>query len=381
MKTHEMTRRRLLATGLVAGPLGLLVVACGGAATPSPPPAKPTEAPKPAAAPTNTPAPASAAAAPTQAPAAATTKPAATAEPTKPIAAAAPAKSSAPAEIEIWEQEVSIKAAENAYKAFEAKYPNIKLKWVPTPQQDTFTKLLAAISAGSGAPDLSFIAYQHFAAFTTRDGNGIVDLRPRIMSEGHKLEEWPKYFMDLATTKSGKILGLPVDIGVGGMFYRRDVFEEAKLPTDPDKVALMTKTWDSWMDTGQQIVGAGKYLIDNAAAVFNVVRQQGKQAFFDEAGKPVVNGPGFVNAAEMALKVRQKKLDLNPASGAESGAAMKQGKVGTYFSAAWFDIIINATAPETRGKWGTTPLPQGASADAAPVRNDQPRGRPSSRGS
>ena len=71
--------------------------------------------------------------------------------------AAAPANE--PVTIDIWEQQVSVDAATGAAKAFAEKNPNIKLNWVPTPLADTTTKLVAAIAAGNGEPDLAFIQY------------------------------------------------------------------------------------------------------------------------------------------------------------------------------------------------------------------------------
>jgi branched-chain amino acid transport system substrate-binding protein len=97
MAHPRFTRRGLLRVsilGAAAGAAGVLLSACGGAATPTPAPAAP------AAAPTNTPAPAPAAAAPTNTPAPAAAPAAAPTATTAP-AAAAPAASTYPASIEI----------------------------------------------------------------------------------------------------------------------------------------------------------------------------------------------------------------------------------------------------------------------------------------
>jgi ABC-type glycerol-3-phosphate transport system substrate-binding protein len=105
------SRRTLLRTGAL-GLGAALLAACGGAASPTAAPAKPTETPKPAApAPTTTPA-----AAPTQAPAAAATKPAAAAPTTAPAATAAPAAAAKPTE-----------AAKPAAQAPAAGGPAVKL--------------------------------------------------------------------------------------------------------------------------------------------------------------------------------------------------------------------------------------------------------------
>jgi ABC-type glycerol-3-phosphate transport system substrate-binding protein len=185
-----------------------------------------------------------------------------------------------------------------------------------------------------------------------------------MANSGYKLSDWIKWPMDLVTTKSGKILGIPADIGAAGTFYRRDVFEAAKLPSQPAEVQGLISTWDKFIATGKTIAATGRYMLQDATVVFDIVRQQGAQGYFDNSGNPVVNTPEFVHAAETALRVRQAKIDGQIADfSAESGAAMKAGKVATYFSAAWYDIIIHASAPETKGKWGTVVLPEGESAN------------------
>src|SRR5206468_4399082 len=125
----------------------------------------------------------------------------------------------------------------------EAKEPGAKLKAVPVPLAETPTKLLASIAAGAGAPDIAFIQYGDMVKFTTRDGAGMVDLRDFMKSDNRKLDEWVKFAMDLVTTASGKVLGIPADLGAGATFYRRDVFEEAKLASDPDKVGSLIGKW------------------------------------------------------------------------------------------------------------------------------------------
>jgi ABC-type glycerol-3-phosphate transport system substrate-binding protein len=263
----------------------------------------------------------------------------------------------------VWEQEVSIGAAKPAAAAFVDTHPKTKVKWVPTPMEQTATKLLAAISARSGAPDLAFIDYVNMARFTALDGAGLVDLRPYMTTGGYQLNEWFEWNLDLVTTESGKIVGLPTDLGVMATFYRRDIFEAAGLPTDPDSVFESISTWENLLETGSKLAETGHFMVGDAADVFNILRQRDVQAYFDDSGQPIVNNAAYVEAAELAQRIRNEGLDLNPANDAETGAAMKEGKVACYFSAAWFDVIIRATAPETSGAWGVTPLPEGATGN------------------
>ncbi len=198
-----------------------------------------------------------------------------------------------PVTLQVWEQQISINVVKPAVAAFQTKYPGIKVNWIPTPEPRQATKLLAAIAAGSGAPDIAFLAYDDMAKFTTRDGAGLRDLRPYMATTGQKLSDWIKWPMDLVTTTSSKVVGLPVDIGAAGTFYRRDVFEAAKLPSQPAEVFGLISTWDKFIATGKKITATGRYMLQDASVVFDIVRQQGAQGYFDASGNPAVNNPEY----------------------------------------------------------------------------------------
>ena len=266
--------------------------------------------------------------------------------------------------IDIWEQQVSIDAASGAAKAFAAKYPDIQLNWVPTPLADTSTKLIAAIAAGSGAPDLAFVQYNDMINFTLRGGTGITDLADLMSS---RRGEWVKWCLDLVTTSDGKILGLPTDIGAAATFYRRSVFDTAGLPSDPDSVTTAMTSWDDFLATATKIAdGGAHHLIENATVLFDIFRQQGTQAYFDENGEPMVDSELFVQAAKFAQDFRKAGLDAAAKGGAvDSAAEMQAGTIGGYMNAAWWDILIHIWGPDsvTAGDWGVVPMPGGAAAN------------------
>ena len=266
--------------------------------------------------------------------------------------------------IDIWEQQVSIDAASGAAKAFAEKFPNITLNWVPTPLADTSTKLVAAIAAGNGAPDLAFIQYTDMINFTLRGGTGITDLADLMAS---RRGEWVKWCLDLVTTSDGKILGLPTDIGASATFYRRSVFDAAGLPSDPEGVAKATTSWDDFLTAATKIAEGGEhYLIENASSLFDIFRQQGTQAYFDDQGVPMVDSEIFVNAAKFAQDFRNAKLDAASKGGAvDSAVEMQAGTIGGYMIAAWWDILIHIWGPDSvkAGDWGVAPLPGGSSAN------------------
>ncbi len=189
----------------------------------------------------------------------------------------------------------------------------------------------------------------------------------------YALDQWWTPALDIATTSSGEIIGLPADYGAEGTFYRRDTFQAADLPTAPADVLAEMKTWDDFMSLGTKLkTKSGKFMVNSGYDIFNIARQQGVQAYFAPDGKPLVADTEFVNAAELAKQASTDGIDLNPPdlftylSGGTSTAvttAFQNGDVAVTFSAAWEEIVINAEAPDTKGDWGVTLLPQNARAN------------------
>jgi ABC-type glycerol-3-phosphate transport system substrate-binding protein len=264
--------------------------------------------------------------------------------------------------LDAWVQETSIFGMQPATDAFLEQHADIQLNLVPTPLRDTATKLLAAIAAGSGAPDLAFVEYGDMIQFTVRGGTGLTDLAP--LMEARK-DEWVPWSLELVTTGDGKIVGFPVDLGAMALFYRRDTFDAIGLASEPEALAEALATWDDYRVLGEQIATSGQYwMLSHPSEVFEILRQQKGQAYFSEAGDPIINSEPFIEAANYARQIREAGIDAQMDWWTPDwNATLQQGTVGTYASAAWFDIIIHANAPDTGGKWGVVPLPGGASAN------------------
>src|SRR5579875_3142627 len=272
----------------------------------------------------------------------------------------------------VWEQEPSIPPVKPVAAAFTKKHPNISVSFTPIQETATATKLLAALSAHSGLPDLAFISYTEMGKFTSIGGAGLLDWKPIMSKPPYSLSQWWKPALDIATTSDGKIVGLPADYGSTGTYYRKDALAAAKLPTDPDGVSEQIKTWSDFMAFGKKLRSAGKFALFSAADVFNIARQQGVQAYFD-GGKTIVNNAEFVHAAELAQQIRKDGLDVNPPnllnylensfSDPAAGRALADGAVAFWFSAAYFEIFLAGLAPKTKGKWGATLLPDNARAN------------------
>jgi ABC-type glycerol-3-phosphate transport system substrate-binding protein len=266
--------------------------------------------------------------------------------------------------VDIWLQQVSIDVMKGAAKVFSDKNPDIKVNFVPMALTDASNNLLAAVAAGAGAPDSVFIDWVNIMKFTVRDGVGLRDLTP--LMESHR-GDWVKWDLDLVTTKSRKLIGLPEDLGIEMMFYRRDVFEAAGLPSDPDGVAKLIGTWDDMITIGQKVTKEGtRWMLNHASDLWNIMIQEGEIRYFDDSGQPVVNSDKFGKAAEYSVKARKAGIDAKLewwSSDWEVARNKVPGAVALYPCAAWWDQIIQPAAPNTKGLWGVVPLPSKASGN------------------
>lgn len=270
----------------------------------------------------------------------------------------------------VWESVTTALLHKIMTREFQRQNPQIKIKIVSTNESDTPTKLLTALSANAGLPDLVFVAYDAIAQFASIGGKFLYDWKPTMTSSPYSLDQWWTSPLELATTKTGEILGLPDDQEPMAMFYRRDVLQAAHLPTEPHEVANLISTWPDYMKMGRKLRAAGKYLMMSAYDAFTIVSQAKVNSYFDSSGKPIVNNADYVHAAELAQEIRAAGLDVNPPNlltymqqGITSTAGIRglQGDlVGTWFGASWFEIILDGSAPKTTGLWRVTALPGGA---------------------
>lgn len=243
------SRRRFLAIG-ATGFLGLTAVAaCGGAASPTAAPAKPTEAPKPAAAPpTTAPAPAPTKPAPTTAAAPAATKPAPTtapaaAKPTTAPAAAAPASGGARPKVVLWRGQDYIPEVTTLQKAIMediAKKNNIDFTY----EEKTGSwndQLLASVQAGT-PPDIHGVFdYQAQYWRGQNQSTDVSDVVGRLRTQEGGFFD----YITAADAWQGKWWAVPMAINAWPMHVRQDLMDA--------KGAKWPKDWDEFRKTAKEV--------------------------------------------------------------------------------------------------------------------------------
>lgn len=216
-------------------------------------------------------------------------------------------------------------------------------------------KLKTNLATGRGAGDVVLVDRGFVGSFI--NSGGFVDLTERFAPYKDNFVE---YAVAQGQGADGRQYAVPIDLGPGVMYYRRDYMEEKGYDVDD-----VINDWDSYLDYGRELKKDGILLIGDAIAVataywnFNV--EPGNGLFFDAEGKPLVTGPRFRRAFELAKTVHDEGMDGDISEWTEEWyIGFREGRFATQLSGAWLlGHLQNWIAPETSGNWGVSNLPDG----------------------
>lgn len=220
---------------------------------------------------------------------------------------------------------------------------------------DHHNKLKTNLATGTGAGDVVLIDVGFVGSFV--NAGGFVDLSPYFKDMA---DDYAGYAVEAGKGSDGKQYAVPVDLGPGVIYFRRDYMEDMGYNLND----VMTD-WDTYIDYGRELKDEGVLLIGNASAVANAYYRfnvgEGEGLYFDADGESLVTSERFVRAFELAKTIRDEGLDGNISEWTEDWyAGFREGKFATQMSGAWLlGHLKNWIAPETAGLWGVSDLPAG----------------------
>lgn len=253
-----------------------------------------------------------------------------------------------------WDPNFNISIMEKAKEIYTKDHPDVTIKVEDFAKPDLEQKMHTMLASGmtKSLPDIVLIEdynAQKFlsaypGAFAPMDG--VVDYK-----------NFSAYKTALMTM-DGHTYGLPFDSGVTGLYFRRDLLEQAGFtPAD-----LTDITWERFIEIGKQVKAkTGKAMLSDDPSDPNMMRilmQSAGTWYFTPDGKLNIKG----NAAlKEALRLQEAMIDagITTPSVGWSGrvAAVNKGDVATVTNAVWFIPSIKAGSDQA-GKWGLTTMPR-----------------------
>jgi multiple sugar transport system substrate-binding protein len=217
------------------------------------------------------------------------------------------------------------------------------------------TKLLTAIKAGSGAPDVMQAEYQKLPTLVS--ANALADISGDGGSAAKK--EFTSSAWNAVTLGGSALYAIPQDTGPMMFYYRTDIFSKLGL--------TVPKTWDEYAADAKAIHAADptQYLgtfSSGDPGWFSGLTQQAGASWWSISGKAWGVNVDSAAAQKVAKYwgdlVQEGVIDNNPMYTPAWNAALNTGKQVGWVSAVWGPGVLAGNAADTKGKWAAAPLPQ-----------------------
>ena len=246
---------------------------------------------------------------------------------------------------------------------FKKEYPDIEVEIVEYAPADVYQKLPLALQAGTGAPDISLVENSHLAQIVAL--GGLTDMTEWVTPYIDKMNayKWQDAKLD------EKYYAMPWDSGPVVFYYRRDVFEAAGLPSDPESVSAAVATWDDYFNVCQTIMEkTGSACFSNNKAnnygrLYEMMLWQQGLGYYNAEGQVTVDSPENIATLEMMKKfwdanLTSDQLEWTDGWYAELAAETDAKPIATLIEAAWMGAFLKGwIAPGTEGKWGVALMP------------------------
>lgn len=254
----------------------------------------------------------------------------------------------------IWGWSASIAALKIVDAGFSTTYPNISINYVERPPADTYRNIELAIAAGSGAPDISIVEDSHISQYVQL--GALADITDWVKPYVPQIVPYKWNWI----RKSNRYYAMPWDPGPVGVFYRRDVFQQASV--DPASI----QTWDDFYQAARTIKSkTGTFMWQQAKArndgrLFETLLWQRGTGYIDAGGNVILDKDSKVqNTLEFIGRFWTDGLAADQEPWTDPWyKAQAGGGTATVIDAVWMGTFFKSfIAPKATGSWGVFMLP------------------------
>lgn len=248
---------------------------------------------------------------------------------------------------------------------FQEAYPDITIQWVNYTPDGISDQVAQLITEGGEVPNIGVTSYYSISRLIELEG--LTDLTPLLEPY---LDDINPSYLEYCTSE-GRIYCVPWDMSPAVMYYRRDVFEAAGLPSDPESVNELVATWDMYLDTCITIkeeTDLDCFALPKANhdgdLFFTILWSRGLDILGED--EIIIDSPEAVETLEMLGQFWDADVVLDaPIWSAEwyggLGAtidATKPQPVATIIVPAWIGAFLKLwISPDHAGDWGVALIP------------------------
>ena len=266
----------------------------------------------------------------------------------------AAAQDSLSGSIEVWAWPGADGPLKALLPSFNEKYPDIEVNITTLGFEDVHTKLLAALSSGVGAPDVSGLADARVIKFGST--GGLTDLSERFAPFADTIMPFKRSFV---TGPDGEVWGVPWDAGPTAVFYNRDIFDEYGV--SPDDIT----TWDGYIEAGKKILeasGGDVFMLparpEQARFLWEMIAlEQGAGIFKDDLSLNL-DSDAFKTACDVTKRIFEAGIAGDVPIFEQAWIdGFNNGTWASVPQAVWVGGILRSGAPDQAGRFAVTRWP------------------------
>ena len=269
------------------------------------------------------------------------------------LAGCGSASSSAPVELTFWTWAPGI---EEVVALWNQQNPEVQ---VLVSRQDAgdaaVTKLLTAVRAGNGAPDVVQAEYQSITSLVAFDA--IADIAEDL--DPGTVEHFAEGIWSSVGIGDGGVYAIPQDTGPLQFYYREDIFEDLGLSAP--------ETWDEYAEAARVVHDADPSMYlgtfsSTDPGLFVGLAQQAGASWWEIEGerwKVEIDAEPTRRVAEFwGGLVEEGVISTEPMYTPQWNAALNDGTQIGWVSAAWAPGVLEGNAGSTAGSWRMSTIPQ-----------------------
>lgn len=253
-----------------------------------------------------------------------------------------------------WDPAFNGRALEIAEEIYAKEHPNFDLEIVDMAKVDLEQKLTTNLVSGvtDSLPDIILVNDPNIQKYITSYPDTFASFDGTM-----DFSQFSPFKVDVLTIDD-KVYGVPFDIGVTGMFYRRDYLEQAGF-TDAD---LQNITWDRYIEIGKEVQAkTGKYMSTinpNEEALLSIMLQSAGSWYITEDNKGnFTNNPVMEETMRVYKAIADSGMAKPVTGWSEFVGSFNAGEVATVVSGVWQIASIMEEESQS-GKWGVAPIPR-----------------------
>ncbi|MFE5581300.1 ABC transporter substrate-binding protein [Kitasatospora sp. NPDC056531] len=248
------------------------------------------------------------------------------------------------------------------FDAYMREHPDITIVEHTVEQEtDYYPALQTHLASGSGLDDIQAVEVGRIAQVVKKQANKFVDLGK---ADGVDRSAFLPWKSQQATASDGRTIGLGTDIGPMAICYRKDLFQQAGLPTDREQVAkLWQGDWAKFVETGKQYQAkapAGTFFTDSAGGLFNAVVSSSTTQYDNGGGQlDYKNSPSVKSAWNLATGAIQAGISAGLKQfDTPWYQAFANSRFATVACPSWMTAIVaDKSGSANKGKWDIATAP------------------------